>query len=572
MFQHLPKRGLHYAILTALALCLYLPNLGQPSLWDIDEGNNVEAFREMLAADNWHVPTFNFQLRVDKPALLYWLQIFAALQFGVGEFAGRLPSALAALVAVLTTYELGRRAFGAGAGLLGGIALATAALFGAAAHFANPDALLCACTILTFWAFWCGLDHSGRIWFIPVNAFMALAVLAKGPVGIVLPLAVTSLYLLRSGRLGLVLDRRAILGAFVFLLIALPWYIWVGVDTKFEFIRGFIGGHNFGRALKPMEGHGGPPYYYLLVLCLGFAPWSVFLLPTCWQAYRDRRRAHTPDPMTPARGWFRSLLQSWTIGSEASRADHARAFLWCWILVYLFAFTLAATKLPNYILPIYPAVGLLTGDMLERWRRGTVTVPRWMFGIGIGCVGLIGIGMTVGLLVISGAIDLPQLRNRCVPELRDWALLGIVPLIGSIVGAWLLYRDRRSAFLGTLAAGAGLVLVPLGAYAGATLDRCKAPRPLAQLIHQGQTEQEIRVAAYGYFQPSLVFYCRRQVTILESDADVHAYLQTPLQVFLVTPVQTWERLQRQAPYESQVLGRKWDIYRGCDVLVIANRK
>ena len=70
-----------------------LPNLGAPSLWDIDEGHNAEAAREMLDSGNWLVPTFNFQLRDHKPPLLYWLQIAGYEWFGVNEFAARLPSA-----------------------------------------------------------------------------------------------------------------------------------------------------------------------------------------------------------------------------------------------------------------------------------------------------------------------------------------------------------------------------------------------------------------------------------------------------------------------------------------------
>jgi hypothetical protein len=93
-------------VLLAVAGALVLPNLGVPSLWDIDEGNNSEAAREMLESGNWVVPTFNFALRVDKPALLYWLQMSAYGWLGVGELAARLPSALAALVTVWLTYEL----------------------------------------------------------------------------------------------------------------------------------------------------------------------------------------------------------------------------------------------------------------------------------------------------------------------------------------------------------------------------------------------------------------------------------------------------------------------------------
>src|SRR5438477_9692462 len=128
MSRWLDNRAGHYALLAAVWALLCLPNLGSPSLWDIDEGNNAEAAREMLVSGDWIVPTFNYQLRVDKPALLYWCQIAAYRLFGVNEFAARLPSALAALAAILLTYELGRRMFGAAAGLLAGLVLASAGL------------------------------------------------------------------------------------------------------------------------------------------------------------------------------------------------------------------------------------------------------------------------------------------------------------------------------------------------------------------------------------------------------------------------------------------------------------
>src|SRR5262249_9722835 len=154
MFQRLNPRLAYYLLLGLVWAALTLPNLGASSLWDIDEGNNAEAAREMRAADNWAIPTFNFTLRVDKPALLYWLQIAAYDQFGVNEFAARLPSALAALLAVLASYELARRMISPLGGLLAGIILASAPAPGAAAHFANPDALLTAFTTLAMLCFW----------------------------------------------------------------------------------------------------------------------------------------------------------------------------------------------------------------------------------------------------------------------------------------------------------------------------------------------------------------------------------------------------------------------------------
>src|SRR5579885_733270 len=111
MFRLCQGRAGHHLLLVAVCDVLYLPNLGGPGLWDIDEGNNSECAREMFDSGDWVVPHFNGLLRVDKPALLYWLQATAYRQFGVNEFSARLPSVLASLLAVLLTYELGRRLF-----------------------------------------------------------------------------------------------------------------------------------------------------------------------------------------------------------------------------------------------------------------------------------------------------------------------------------------------------------------------------------------------------------------------------------------------------------------------------
>jgi 4-amino-4-deoxy-L-arabinose transferase-like glycosyltransferase len=325
MFHRLNHRLGHYLLLLAAGAALTLPNLGAPSLWDIDEGHNAEAAREMLDSGNWLVPTFNYQLRDHKPPLLYWLQIAAYQWFGVNEFAARLPSALAAVAAVLLTYELGRRMFGRAVGLLAGLILASAGMFCAAAHFANPDSLLNALTLATFFIFWRSISRSapwggmlsrprqqtgdsataetgresmapkkeevvyGRGWFIPAATIMGLAVLTKGPVGILLPVAVIGLFLLWSGRLTLLLNYRLLLGVLTFILVALPWYAWISAETKGEFTRGFFLTHNFSRFLNPMENHRGPIYYYLVALLLGFVPWSPFFMLALLCGFSNRR-------------------------------------------------------------------------------------------------------------------------------------------------------------------------------------------------------------------------------------------------------------------------------------------
>lgn len=167
--------------------------------------------------------------------------------------------------------------------------------------------------------------------------------MAKGPIGLVLPGVIILLCLLWARRLRLLLDGRLLLGVLAFALVAAPWYIWVGVETKSDFLRGFFLKHNVDRFLSPMEKHNGPIYYYLLVLTAGYLPWSLFLSLTTWDTFRGLR---TRDEKADA--------------SSAPSPDMALRFLVCWLLAFVIFFSLARTKLPNYILPVSVPLAVLT--------------------------------------------------------------------------------------------------------------------------------------------------------------------------------------------------------------------
>ncbi len=398
MFRKLDCRAGHYALLILAWAALCLPNLGGPSLWDIDEGNNSEAAREMLRAGDWIVPTCNYQLRTDKPVLLYWCQIAAFNVFGVGELAARLPSALAALAAVLATYELGRRMFNALTGLLAGLLLGGAVLFCAAAHFANPDSLLNASCLFALFFFWTdyAADRSG---WSPWSAGAAgVAVLAKGPVGLLLPATIGFLFLAWRWKLGRLMSWRLVTSFLVFLAVAAPWYVWVGVVTKGAWTAGFWNTHNVGRFTGAMESHSGSFFYYAPTLLLGCAPWCVFFAPTAWYTLRQT--------------WARSPEAP--VMEKMTRRDERPAlqFLLCWITVFFVFFSFSGTKLPNYILPLYPAAALLTARFLDQWRRGEIRPPVWVIGLSLVCLALIGTAIVAGTMAASGILPVRGLRTR----------------------------------------------------------------------------------------------------------------------------------------------------------------
>jgi 4-amino-4-deoxy-L-arabinose transferase-like glycosyltransferase len=544
-------RAGHYLLLALVWAGLCLPNLGGPSLWDIDEGNNAQAAREMYESGNWVVPTFNYtKLRVDKPALLYWLQASAYHVFGVNEFSARLPSALASLLAVLVTYELGRRMLERTAALLAGLVLAGSIAFCAAAHFANPDALLNLCVVLTLACFW-GYYRGRRGWWLAAaGAASGLGMLAKGPVALVLPLAITTLFLLWRRELRRLGDVGVLGASLAFVLVAAPWYVWVGLETKGEWLVGFLWKHNVERSLGAMENHGGPVYYYLLVLVAGLMPWSVFLGPTTWYAWKGLRCEKTEAASSPD-------------------ARAARQFLLCWVAVWLVFFTAVRTKLPNYVLPVYPALALLTASFLDDWRRGVVVLPRWVMPTSLTCLALAGAGVSFALLIAGDALPVARLHGRRLPGVEVTAWLGMAFLAGAAAAGWCLRRRRPGGLIGCVAASGVVFAGAVALWGAGVVDRFKAPRPLAAAMPEDHLRREVRVAAFDYFQPSIVFYCRREVFCPQDEFFTLAYLQTPLPVYLFVSEEKWEQLRAFAP-GYRFVARHRDLYNGRDVLLVTN--
>jgi 4-amino-4-deoxy-L-arabinose transferase-like glycosyltransferase len=545
MGRRLDNRAGHWLLLAVAWAVLCLPALGRPSLWDIDEGNNADASREMFESGDWIVPTFNYQTRYDKPVLLYWLQAGAYAACGINEFAARLPSALAALLAVLVTYEIGRSLFGRGAGLLSGLVLASSVAFCASAHFANPDALLnlfTAVSLLAFWQDYCG---RGRAWSAVAGAAAGLAVLAKGPVGLVLPVVVCLLLLAWHRRLDYLWDRRTVLVILAFCVVALPWYLWVAAETKGQWVYEFLMQHNYRRATQALENHNGPPWYYVVALVGGLAPWSAFLGPTVWLAWRNLRRGTDGD-------------------------GTACQFLTCWFGVYIIFFSVVRTKLPNYILPAYPAAAVLTGCLLDRWRRGELALPDRIMRISLVCLALMGLGVGVGLLVAGGVIRVGALHGRWLSGLGVCAVIGLAWAIAAAAADWCLRRGRRGGLITCVALGGAAFTAGAASWGAVAVDRYKAVRALVAALPPDQTRRDVRIATFNYFQPSLVFYCRREVRQLTSEWQLADFLSVPLPRYVFLPAPVWEQLAPLCPTAWRLLGRHYDLYQGCDVVLIGN--
>lgn len=557
----------HQLGIAAVAALIFFTNLGVPRLWDDDEPRNAQCAREMLARGDLVVPTFNQELRTDKPVLLYWLMMAAYRTLGDDEFSARFWSALCAVGTSLATYHLGRSLFRPAVGCWAGLMMASSLMFGVTGRAATPDSLLILCTTIGLLGYvaWArpaastsrqgGCDRWATLRHLPCFAALGLAVLAKGPVGVVLPLGAIVVYLWsleetppalrwRQRLLGWcqplpwlrsVWRARPLAAILVVAAIALPWYVVVGMQTEGQWLRGFLGKHNLDRFLAPMERHGGPFFFYLPAIVIGFFPWSIFL-PLALGNLVRAIRARQPS------------------------ADSFR-FLAAWAGTYVVFFSLAGTKLPSYVLPAYPALAILTAAFLDDWIAHRAEPPLGWLRAAWASLPLVGLGLVVAL---------PILARQFLPGEGALALVGLIPLLGGAMAWYQAERRQRLPALATLAATAVLFSVGLFGFAAVRVSQYhNSPALVAGAARLGMPGATI--STYRYTVPSLVYYAQRRIPALNQDDQVRKLLDRDPQALVITTHKAWERLQAKLPPGVRVLERQPRFLKREEVVIVGRQ-
>lgn len=483
-------------IVAAAAGAVLLPNLGVAPLWDEDEPLNAACSLAMWAGGDWIVPTFNGRLRVEKPALVNWVQLTGFAVAGVNEHGARLGSAVLTIGTCLLTADIGRRLFDPTVGGWAGVVMATFLWTGIAGRAATPDAPLGFLTTLALAAFVRGLTGAGgeRPARIPRAAALATglaaggATLAKGPVGLVLPVAALMLFAWWRALPSLAHEpvparwlaavrsawHDARLGtiAATAVGIAAPWYAAVTLRTDGEWLRAFLLVHNVGRFAAPMEGHAGSPLlYYPVVLLVGSFPWSI--------------------------GWIPAALHARGAVRTGARAATGVRLLAAWLVAWVVPLSMAGTKLPGYVWPVYPALACLTGLFVTDWvRRSDTHGDRWM-RLGWACLGVSGIALAIGL---------PVAAARLAPGATWVGLVGVVP-VGGAVAAWIAHAagERRRAAV-TWAATAVVTVMCLVGVVPAVASRELGVRHLVDTLDGDPAAPLVLYRA----PPSAVFYAARR--------------------------------------------------------------
>jgi 4-amino-4-deoxy-L-arabinose transferase-like glycosyltransferase len=549
-FEEQPQNSWGFSLLWLLVIgwLAFLWNLGSTGLVDETEPLFAEAARQMTVTGDWITPYFNGETRFDKPILIYWLMAIGYQLVGVNTWAVRLPSALAAIaLTILCFFTLRYFGFATPANAsrdnrrtqrqlwfsawIGSAAIAFNLQAIVWARQGVSDMLLSGCmggSLLCF--FWGYAKEEQRHktrertfsvllpnrWYLFFYILSALAVLTKGPVGIVLPGLIITTFLLYIGRLREVLwEMGAIAGGLIFAIIAFPWYILVILRNGSAFINSFLGYHNVDRFIEVVNGHRAPWYFYFLVVLIGFFPWSIYL----------------PLAIVRLRFWKRAF---WC---QQPRSGQLSLFALFWFAGVFLFFTMATTKLPSYVLPLIPAAAILVALVWsQEWTDGfSINTQGFKKKNGL-LISALGNILVLGLLTII-FVQIPHLigNDPAISDLPELLETSRLPLIGSII--WLmaaitmifLLRQRRQwrwlVSINILAFVAFIILVLKPTTDLIDRARQQPLREIAAVISQVKQPQE-ELIMIGFKKPSIVFYSQHQAQFLRNKQKVNDYLRT----------------------------------------------
>jgi 4-amino-4-deoxy-L-arabinose transferase-like glycosyltransferase len=447
---------------------LSLGTLGVRPLYKADESRYAEIPREMVASGDWITPRLNDFKYFEKPPLQYWATAVAFELFGERDWAARLWTALTALAGVALTFYAGRKLFSPAAAALGALVLAGSPLYILLGQINTLDMGLAFFLSAAVFAF--ALQRYYVFW-----AACALAVLSKGLIGIVLPLGAVGLYILIRRDWRLIGRMKPFSGPLLFLAIAAPWFIAVSMRNG-EFAHFFFIQEHLQRFTTKMHGRYQPAWFFLPILAFGLAPW---LLPF----------------FASMRNFFNNKTEKRSDGFDPA------LFLALWAILVFAFFSASGSKLPSYILPIFPAVALLLGRWIELAR------PRRLLAVQAALAG------AAGFLVVVFSSSIQRMSSRGIPDASNsyapWLVAaGALLAAASIAAAVAAWRGRTTASVALLAAGS--FACSLTALAGhATLSPAYSIASQAGAVPAGA-----KVFAVDFYDHTLPWYLRRAVTMV----------------------------------------------------------
>ncbi len=513
------------AFLTLCALLLFLPGFFNIPPIDRDEPRFAQATKQMVESGDFVDIRFQDDVRYKKPVGIYWLQAAAvetASALGLPRaqvriWLYRVPSLIGAIGAVLLTYWTALPFVTRRGAVLAGLMMASSVLLGVEARLAKTDAMLLLAVVAAMGALarvylsWQrGEDPVHPPWTWPAVFWTALAggILLKGPLILMfVGLAIGTLAILDRSSTWL-WRLRPVWGLTWLLILVLPWFVAIFWRAGEAFFADSVGGDMLSK-LGAQESHGAPPGLYLLLFWVTFwpgAPLAGMAAPAVWRARREP-------------------------GAQ---------FLLAWLVPSWIVFELVLTKLPHYVLPLYPAIAILTIGTLER----RVLSRSWLMR---GAAWWFVIPALASVVAVVGAVTLTR-----QPVFLAWPFLAAALIFGLF--AWWLYDDNRAerSLLNAVVAAMFLAVAIYGVVAPAVtplFPSAEIARALRNVACVGP-----KAAAAGFHEPSLVFMTGTTTMLTDGSGAADFLGQGSCRFALVE-----QRSERGFAQRAEAIGLRYDV-------------
>jgi 4-amino-4-deoxy-L-arabinose transferase-like glycosyltransferase len=485
------KRILWLAIAVAV---IWFSNIEYRKLIKPDEGRYAEIPREMVASGDWVTPRLNDLKYFEKPPLQYWATAAAYTVFGEHQWTARLWPALTGFAGLLLVWFAGLRLFGREAADYAAMLLGSSFLYVGMGHINTLDMGVTFFTTLGIVGLLLAqhVQHgspqnikASRNWMLLAWAGMALAVLSKGLMGLVLPGTALFIYCIVQRNFGVLRRMHWWAGLSVFLLITAPWFYLV-MKANPEFFHFFFIHEHFERFTTTEHGRYQPWYYFIPILLVGMLPWTVLMLDTLWCTV------------------FRARAEGGAI--QNTKAFNAERLLLVWALFVFMFFSMSGSKLPSYVLPMFPALALLMGRQVAEMNT------RRLFRLVVPVLPLLFLG--VGLTPFASRLADTPVRVQMYSDYAVWvAAAMLLWALGTVVALVLLRRGKKQVAVVVLSISS-LMAVQLGISGYNTIAKDRSAYYIAEAIRP-YVKKDVPFYSVLTYEQTLPFYLKRTFTLVQ---------------------------------------------------------
>ncbi len=478
-------------LVIVLSVVLFFSFLGGTSVFQVAEARNAECAREMLERNDWIVPTFNGELRTDKPVLEYYGMMVAYKVGGTNEASARFPSALCGVLLVLATFLIVKRHINLKAAWWSALALLSSLHAIVQFRLATPDPYLILFHALSIYFFFEGW-HSGRWkWYAGMYISMGLAILAKGPVGLVLPVLSIFIFLLitRTFTWKTIVSLKAWWGLLLVAFVSLPWYIAVSIKTNGVWTHEFFFHHNLHRFSGGIGNHDGPFILSIVFILTGMLPLSI---------------------------WFiRAFKNAWVSRKENKLIVLALVSL---TVVAVF-YALSKTKLINYTTPSYPFFAIILGTYFskvisKKVKKTNIKPELIVFTV-------FGIAVPLGVFFFT--------KNTAPLYSITWvAWLFVVVPIGAVIALWFNTRSIEKS----LSAVAATFMFTSFIFFAVPFQVMDNQSPVVKF--KAEIESFDNIVAYKTFDNAFAFYAKDRISVFKEPDELEDYLKDHEDVLIIS--------------------------------------